>query len=223
MTAFRYRFADFLDGWAWNIRERGNGKANRKFLEKYGLTDLPQQPKKVTRYNFYGGVNVLMLDVLLESGEIRPSDHILDVGCGTGVFLFYLASRGYEYLIGQEMDSELCALAGKNRAAFLENSPDYAGHLEIRNENAVTAGVPDDIRIFYIFNSFYDQNTYIEWIQALRGSLRRHPRKVKILLLYPTPSSLSAFRSCTWLRETKSITSITENLSMMVRFQIFEN
>jgi len=90
MSSFRFRFASFLEDWAWAVKEKENNKENRKFLERYGLTDLPRQERKVTRYNFYGGVNVLMLDALLASGEIKPDEHILDVGCGTGIFLFYL-------------------------------------------------------------------------------------------------------------------------------------
>ena len=223
MPSFRFRFASFLEDWAWAVKEKENNKENRKFLERYGLTDLPRQERKVTRYNFYGGVNVLMLDALLASGEIKPGEHILAVGCGTGIFLFYLASKGFSYLVGQELDADIFAVAKKNAGAFRTKVPDYAGHLEIRNENAVTAGVPDDIRICYLFNSFYDQNTYTEWIEALRESVKRTPRKVKVLLLYPTPSSLSAFRQCGWLKETRSIESRSENLPQFVRFQVFEN
>ena len=223
MSAFRFRFASFLEDLAWSLKERGNDKANKKFCSRYGLTDLPQKPRAVTKYNYYGGVNVLMLDALLKSGEIGHKDHILDVGCGTGMFLIYMASKGYQYLVGQDLDYNLCALAQKNKASFLERVPDYQGQLEIRNENAVTAGVPDDIQVCYIFNSFFDQNTYIEWIEVLHESVRKNPRKVKVLLLYPTPSSLSAFRSCGWLKESRSIESETQNLSQFVRFQIYEN
>ena len=223
MASFRIRFANYLEDKAWSIKERENDKANRRFLEAYGLTDLPRQERKVTKYNFYGGVHVLTLDALLASGEIQPSDHILDVGSGTGLFLLYLASKGFLYLSGQELDKDIFAVAQKNREAFLSKVPDYAGQIEFRNENAVTAGVPDDIRICFLFNSFYDQNTYTEWIAALRESVKRNPRKVKVILLYPTPSSLSAFRQCRWLAETKSIEAETENLSQLVRFQIFEN
>ena len=223
MPSLRFRFASFLEDLAWNMKEKGNERENRRFLDRYSLTDLPRQERKVTRYNFYGGVNVLMLDALLASGLLKPSDHILDVGCGTGIFLLYLASKSFLHLTGQELDGEVYAVAQNNLAAFRERVPDYAGQLEIRKENAVTAGVPDDINICYLFNSFYDQNTYTEWIEALHASVKRRPRKVKVLLLYPTPSSLSAFRQCGWLAETDSLESRTENLPQFVRFQVFEN
>ena len=169
---------------------------------------------------FYAPIRDTLCALAKDHGCKGP---ILDVGCGTGIFLFYLASKGFSYLEGQELDADIFAVAKKNAGTFRTKVPDYAGHLEIRNENAVTAGVPDDIRICYLFNSFYDQNTYTEWLEALHESVRRTPRKVKVLLLYPTPSSLSAFRQCGWLRETRSIESRTENLPQFVRFQVFEN
>ena len=218
----KFRLACYLEETAILMKERAIEKEQARFLCKYGLTDRPQEPRRVTKYNYYGGVNVLLLDKLLESGIVKTDDHILDVGCGTGMFLFYMAAHGFSYLMGQDLDRDLCGHAWKNKNAFLEHCPEYEGHLEIRCENAITAEFSDDINVCYLFNSFFDQETYQEWLAVVRASLDRAPRKMKIILLYPTPASLGAFRKCNWLKETGIISDPRQVCSLCVRFQIFE-
>ena len=219
---FTFTLACFLEEWAIRLKESAIEKEQQRFLKKYGLTDRPQQPRRVTKYNYYGGVNVLLLDKLLESGLLQKDDHILDVGSGTGMFLFYLASKGFLHLTGQDLDPELCGHAWKNKNAFLTHMPDYSGHLEILCENAITAPFHDDCNVFYLFNSFFDQETYEEWLAAVRESLKRQPRRIRILLLYPTPASLGAFRKCSWLKESTVISDPRQVCSLCVRFQVFE-
>lgn len=221
-AGFTFWLANLLERWSLELKEKGNARAQEAFFKQYGLTDREQVDRRVTKYNYYGGVNVLMLDELLSRNVMKRDDVILDVGSGTGIFLLYLAAHGFTSLIGQDLDPDLCAHARKNIRAFLSHCPAYTGDIDIRCENAITAGIPDEVNVCYLFNSFYDQYTYEEWLNALRASLERNPRKVKILLLYPTPASLGAFRSCKWLRQVDTIRSDTQICSLCVRFDIFE-
>ena len=60
-----------------------------KFLDKYNLIEKIQTEKKDMRFNSYEGTDFVLLDTLIESRRIQPEDVIMDVGCGTGIFLCY--------------------------------------------------------------------------------------------------------------------------------------
>ena len=224
MSEFEFKLARLLEVWSIELKEHANQKLQDKFLNTYGLKDIPQQPRKVTKYNYYGCVNVRMLEELLKADLINREDVILDVGCGTGIFLIYMAANGFKHLIGQDLDPDLLAIARRNKKAFLKKSPEYQGNIELRLENAVTTNFPDDVNVCYLFNSFYDQQTYEEWLMNVEQSLKRNPRHLTIVLLYPTPASMGAFRkNGAWLKETQIIESATQVCSYCVRFQVFEN
>jgi ubiquinone/menaquinone biosynthesis C-methylase UbiE len=56
-----------------------------------------------------------LVDAVLEYGDARPGDRILDVGAGTGRATLLFAERGYE-LTAIEPDSEMAAVASKRTA-----------------------------------------------------------------------------------------------------------
>ena len=223
MALWRFHLADFLEARSVDLREKANIKYNADFCRAYGLKDRRQEERPVLRYNYYGPVNFYLLDDLIASGRVQKDDCILDVGCGTGMFLFYMAAHGYLNLSGQELDPELYNLTRKNQRQFLAACPDYGGNIEIRNENAVTTPFPDDVNFCYLFNSFYDQTTYEEWLAVVHESLKRRPRHLTIALLYPTPSSIAAFRRAGWLKESGELRSISQIYNRYVRFLFFES
>ena len=48
----------------------------------------------------------------------------------------------------------------------------------------------DDINVFYLFNTFYDKDTYLSFFNLIKESLKRKPRKIKVIILFPTISSI---------------------------------
>ena len=57
--------------------------------------------------------NVMLIEQLIQSGEIQHTDKILDIGCGAGIFLLYLADRGFQNLQGIEIDKGLIDVCRK--------------------------------------------------------------------------------------------------------------
>jgi SAM-dependent methyltransferase len=58
-----------------------------------------------------------LFDALVKETELRPDDHLLDVGCATGKALLPLAERGFR-ITGLDIGADLVAAARRNVARF---------------------------------------------------------------------------------------------------------
>lgn len=222
MDKLLLKLAILLEDWVLSIKKRARRRALEKFLSAYDLRDGVFKKKIDRRYNPYEGTNLLLIDELIESGEIAPTDKIMDVGCGAGIFLLYLASKGFKRLCGVEMDTDLYALCQENIAKFrAETSNDCMVH--VRKGNAIELPVDDDATCFYMFNPFFDEGTYRAWLAQLESSLNRRQRHVKVILLYPTLASLGAMKACRVLKRKCQIVCRAQVCYVCVRFCIFES
>ena len=175
--------------------------AQKKFIAKYNLIDSKKTNPVSKHYNPYIGTNVLLIQELINSGEITSENHICDIGCGTGLFLIYLASKGFKHLIGYEIDKTLFETCTEN---ILNNST-FQDLISIIYGDVFSVTLCDEIDCFYIFNSFADKDTYDKFFKLLHASILRRKREIKILILYPTVASFEAVRECNWLREKRRI------------------
>ena len=57
-----------------------------KFLVKYSLQDGKATKKSNIHYNPYEGTNVMLIEQLIQSGEIQRTDKILDMAAVQGFF-----------------------------------------------------------------------------------------------------------------------------------------
>ncbi|MBP5586985.1 MAG: class I SAM-dependent methyltransferase [Lentisphaeria bacterium] len=180
------------------------------------------QEKKSIHYNPYEGTNIVLIEKLIKSGVISPEDHIADIGCGAGIFLLYLASRGFYNLSGYEIDQTLYEQGQKNIESFYSKRKDSSNKIELLNVDAVNTEYPSDITCFYLFNTFYDKDTYLSWIKKVYSSWRDNQRKIKIIILFPTVASMGALRECNWLRETGRVIDKSHPCWRCVNFLVYE-
>jgi len=198
-------FANSLDGISCNIKRKINIKIYNDFLNKYGLNEGIKKPKLNLKFNTYEGTSILMVDQLIRSNILSYDDTIMDVGCGAGILLVYLHSCGFTNLIGVELDADLFNLCGKNIDIYYKKANIKKRNINIIQGNALDLPIPDEVTVFYLFNPFFDEETYFEWLCKVKESIDRNKRKIKIVFLFPTISSIGATRKCEWLTKKKRI------------------
>ena len=191
----------------------------KNFLHKYQIEEI-QTKKQNIHYNPYEGTSTILLDTLIESNIMHKDDKILDVGCGVGVFMIYLATKGFKYIIGYELNQELYLLCLKNIARYKEI--DAKPYLFVYNCDAVKSEVDDSISIFYLYNPFYDTETYLEWLGRIHNSFMRKQRLIKIIMLYPTLTFRIAVDQSAWLIKKCRIICTTHPCSKCIHFLIYE-
>ena len=216
------KLAIFLEDWALSVKKRARRKALEKFLLKYNLRDGLFKKKTDRRYNSYEGTNLLLIDELIRSGELNPEEKIMDIGCGAGIFMIYLASRGFKNLCGVEMDAELFSLCKENIGNFRAASENFCS-MTVKHGNALALPPDDDAKCFYLFNPFFDEQTYRAWLKNVEDSLRRRRRQIKIILLYPTLAAMAAMNSCGWLKKKRRIICRAQVCYICVKFLIYES
>ena len=217
------KLANILENIAYKIKNKIRKDVFVNFLDKYELEDGILKQKKDIRFNSYEGTSILLINELILSGEISFEDKIFDVGCGAGIFLLYLADNGYTNLKGIELDNELYQICISNVEKYKVKNKRYKQKIDIIQGNAIEMPIDDDITCFYLFNSFYDKETYMEWLALVKKSLDRNKRKIKIIILYPTVASMGAMRSCDWLHEKCRVWSKDQVCYRCVNFLIYEN
>jgi len=205
------------------IKRNVRKKKLKKFLSKYHLKNAEMKPKIDYRYNTYEGTNLLLIDELIKSHEILQDSFIMDIGSGTGLFLLYLAEKGFNNLYGIEMDNELYNTSLFNINQMSLKNKSVLNSVHIIYGNAIQEEINENITHFYIFNSFFDEDTYLKWLLNIEKSLKKKMRKIKIILLYPTVASIGACRKCGWLKEKRRIICKTQVCYRCVNFLIYEN
>lgn len=142
------------------------------FIEHYGLTKGYHTPTLQTKH-------VRRFDVLLDRAGCRATSSILEIGCGTGLFLQYLEAKGCEHFAGIDLDGNL-------ESHIHESVRD---RFEIADAQAylatVEAGSLDAIFMFDVFEHF-DVDSGHAVLAAARSALSERGR---IVLKMPNAAS----------------------------------
>lgn len=191
------------------------------FMEKYSLVDGIEKKRTGVKYNPYEGSNPFVISALIESGAIKTDDVIMDIGCGVGLFLIFLHSKGFYNLYGIEMDDELYRIATDNIANYKKKYAEV--EIIIQKGNVLLEDIPDDVNIFYFYNPFFDSETYFECFNKIKESLLRKARKIKLIFLYPTVSVSVAIEKSDWLKKLWRIHKEGYPCSKCIHFLVYEN
>ncbi len=211
------KLAILLDKISVKIKKSNCKRSYKAFIKKYNLTDGSKHQKTIVSYNSYEGTSISLAQKLVSSGEINKDDKIFDIGCGAGIFLSFLWVNGYKNLQGIELNKELYDLCVNNLEML--GCPTK----KIFNEDAIYFSGYDDSNVFYLFNPFYDSDTYLKWIENIRNSYLRNKRKIKLVILFPTISSVSAINNNKWLKKKTRIYDENQVCSKCVNYLIYES
>ena len=80
----------------------------------------------------------------------------------------------------------------------------------------------DEYNVFYIFNSFNSEKTYLEYLERIKMSFIAKPRKIKLIFLYLNAFSKKALNSQNWITKTSSICDNAQFCNMCIKFTIYE-
>lgn len=154
---FDLRYGGFSGGYARNPVEGAHGT---------GATDYALMPQ-------------------IFSGLIRPSDVLVDVGCGRGRVVNFWLSQGYRNRIyGLELMEHVAADTRRRLARY--------PNVTIITGNAIE-NLPMDGTVFYLFNPF-DRR----FIEPLADRLREIARAHEITIVYYAPLCLDCFGPERW-------------------------
>lgn len=136
-------------------------------------------------YHRYEPTSYYGLEVLFNEYELERADSVVDFGCGKGRLNFYIHYRFGARTTGIEMDEKLYKLAMENRDRYAKKmrkgSNEISFYLGIAEEYLIESNQ----NIFYFFNPFTVQ-IFIKVVNNILLSIEERPRKVDIILYYPS-------------------------------------
>ena len=125
-----------------------------------------------------------ILEKVVKRVELSKDDVVVDMGCGKGRVVFFMAMEEVKRVIGVEIRRDTVEAAKVNFSNFkYKKSP-----LEIINADVINFN-PKEGTVFFFFNPF-GYRTFDKVIENIKNSLITNPRKIKILYYNATYSFL---------------------------------
>ncbi len=185
------QFWPWLDNSLYGLRKTGYGKDTLKNLYidlRYGGSCAGTlEPANHAEFgaNIIQSSDYTQLEMIFDRNriEIRPSDVLVDVGCGKGrVFNFWL-ERGYRNrMVGLELNEDVAA-AARQRLRRFPNVTILAGD--------AIANIPEDGTFFYVYNPFAEPIVR-RFAEKLHAALVRKP---EVRILYNNCRHIDVFQA----------------------------
>ncbi len=168
-------------------------KQEIKGEKKYGinttgadeLKKLEDKGIDITHATIYMPVSYSLLEEIfnqLGSGNYKPFNHFLDIGCGKGRALCVSAHQGFKKVTGIDFSKELCDIAKANLALTKQKIPTL--QFNVINNDAFYFEIPDDVDCIFFFNPF-DEIIMSAVVNNIFESLQNNPRKLYIIYVNP--------------------------------------
>jgi SAM-dependent methyltransferase len=125
-----------------------------------------------------------VLQQLVENYWLKPSDRIVDFGCGKGRTLIYLHHNFGASVCGIEINANLYKAAEQNRLRYIKRKPKYIDKIQFHHTIAENYDITPEDNKFYFFHPF-SMGIFKTVIQRVLASFDAHPREVELILYYP--------------------------------------
>jgi SAM-dependent methyltransferase len=150
---------------------------------------------------------------------VSDSDVFVEFGCGKGRVVHQAARWPFRRVIGVEISPGLAEIARAGIAA--RRHQHRCRDVEIVVSDATEYRVPDDLTIGYLYRPFQGE-TFDAVLGAIVDSIDRHPRRVRLIYVYPLESASSQILATGKFRVLKEQrTRLLDNY--MSRTVIFES
>lgn len=137
---------------------------------------------EITEYFWYEPTPYLYLKKLLKEFEFKKNDHVVDIGCGKGRFMFYSNFLKDIRVTGIEANHLTFLDCEENLESYRSKNKDK---IKVINTLAEKYEFEDDQNIFYLFNPF-TLDIFKKVMDNIIKSINRKPRKVTIIGFYMT-------------------------------------
>ncbi len=115
---------------------------------------------------------------ILRKLAIVPSDNILDIGCGKGLFLYYATAFAFSQIDGIEYADSLVQVAKKNAAILSDN------RLHIFHQDAREYAGYEKYNYFFINNPF-SAEIMEKVAEEIKRSLFTRTRRITVIYQFP--------------------------------------
>ena len=126
-----------------------------------------------------------VLGRLVNSGEIRKGNVLLDYGCGKGRVDFFLSYETRCRSVGIEYDERICAAAVSNRKNAVSGR-----RVELHKTDAAEYPVPEYVDRCFFFNPFSVEILRKAMARILRSYYEK-PREMRLFFYYPSDEYVS--------------------------------
>jgi SAM-dependent methyltransferase len=159
---------------------RGWVAVHRLDFAMVSLEELHLSPELSVLHGSSGGPD---LERVFRALEIKPTDKIIDIGCGKGAAIITLAKFPFAKIAGVEISPALIRVAEANfaRAALGRRRHDIKLHCC----DAASFREYDEYNFVYFFNPFKTP-VMKAVVENLGASLKRCPRRCTIVYKFPT-------------------------------------
>lgn len=128
---------------------------------------------------FYQPSPYYLLKKIVEFLKPQPEDIFIDLGCGSGRVVFFMALQNLKKVVGVELNKKLIDIARRNLDNFkLGNSS-----INFINTDAASYEIKDE-NIFFLFNPF-GYKTLEKVLHNIKNSLVANPRQIHIVYCFP--------------------------------------
>lgn len=110
----------------------------------------------------------------------RPSDTLLDLGCGSGRLICVAAQFAFRRILGVEINPRLAALTGRNLSTLRK----FKARPEVVCADAATFTIPDDVNVVWMYNPFHGA-VFESALKRITESYDRKSRQLRILYYNP--------------------------------------
>jgi SAM-dependent methyltransferase len=155
--------------WFANVRLR------KLDFEYASLEELGLSPERSVHHASSGGPD---LEVVLKTLDIKPTDSVLDFGCGKGAALLTMAKFPYKSLAGVDISPEMVEIARENLSRM------HVRNAEINCSDATAFVDLDRFTHVYFYNPF-PWTVMRQVMRNIHASLERRPRNMTIIYKNP--------------------------------------
>ena len=144
----------------------------------FALVSLDELGLSKERSEYYCTSGGPDLERVFRALEIKPSDRIIDVGCGKGAALITMTKFPFAKIAGVEVSPELIRVAEANFERL------HLHGIKLHCCDATLFRDYDEYSFVYFFNPFKEP-VMRPVIENIAASLKRRPRRLTIVYLYP--------------------------------------
>jgi len=134
-------------------------------------------------YHPYEPTPYSALEELFKHYEVKPTDHIVDFGCGKGRLNFYLNYKYHATVMGIEMNKTFFEVAIKNREHYLKKTHRNSETVKFQCCLAQDYDIQPADNRFYFFNPFSVQ-IFMKVLNNILASVEKHKREIDLIFYY---------------------------------------